>query len=77
MKALNDTKLVLSEHFNHLGSICYQIRSSQVPIFPKAVSWLGLFFAVYYSKPALVPLRRIKGKVMILIILDVWKVPQN
>ena len=42
----------LSYTFNHLGSIWYHSEPLG-PLFPKPVSWLGLFFEVSYSKPAL------------------------
>jgi hypothetical protein len=38
----------------HLGPIWYHSEPSDVPyVFQKSVSWLGLLFAVSYSKPAL------------------------
>ena len=37
----------------HLGPIWYQTEPSDVPLFPKPVSGLGLFLAVSYSKQAL------------------------
>ena len=43
----------ISDTFNHLGSIWYQPEPLEVPYYPN--QFLGLdFFAVSYSKPALV-----------------------
>ena len=37
----------------HLGPIWYHSETSERPLFPKPVSWLGLFFAASYSKTVL------------------------
>ena len=56
LKALNDTKLVLNEHewpLNHLGSIWYHSEPLEVPYSQTSIL-VGTFFAISYSKPALV-----------------------
>ena len=42
-----------SDSPDHPGSILYHSESSEVPI-PQTSNWSGTFFAVPYSKPALV-----------------------
>ena len=57
LKALNGTKLILDDHGNNLDSFRINLisfRASRGPLFHKPFSWLGPFFAVSYSKPALV-----------------------
>ena len=54
--ALNYTKLILNDKRGHSCSFITNVvsfRTFRWSLFPKLVSWLGLFFAVSYSKPAL------------------------
>ena len=54
---MNDTKLVPNEHEWPTESFRINLvsfRASRGPLLYKPVSWLGPFFAVSYSKPALV-----------------------
>ena len=71
LKVLNDTKLVLNDYEwppNHLGLIWYHSKlleqgKSRGPLFPKPVSWLGLFcsllqktgYKTIFSKHPVVP----------------------
>ena len=43
-----------SDSPDHPGSILYDLESSEVPYFHKPITGQELFFAVSYSKPALV-----------------------
>ena len=43
-----------SEGFESFKINLVSLKTSRSPQFPKPFSWLGLFFAVSYSKPALV-----------------------
>ena len=55
LKVLNDTKLFLNVHELPLLSLRINLvsfRTFRHPLFPKPVSWLGLFFATSYSKTA-------------------------
>ena len=57
LEALNDTKFILNDWLGHSCSLrtnLVSFRTFRCPLFPKPVSWLGLFLAVSYSKPALV-----------------------
>ena len=52
LKVLNDTKLILNDSLNHLGSIWYHSEPSDLPYSPN--QFLGWdFFSVSYSKTAL------------------------
>ena len=57
LKVLNGTKLILDDHGNNLDSFRISLesfRSFRGPLLPKPVTDQELFFAVPYSKPALV-----------------------
>ena len=56
-KIPNGIKLILDDQGNHLDSYTISLESFRifrVPLFRKPVTGQGLFFAVSYSKPALV-----------------------
>ena len=77
MKILNDTKLILKDYGVDSCSFWTNLvsfRTFRCPIFPKPVSWFGLFLAVSYSKPALG--RRCRCLCHCTIDLD-WQVPIN
>ena len=57
MKVLNEAKLILGDHENNLDSFRISLesfRSFRGPLLHKPVTGQKLFFAVSYSKPALV-----------------------
>ena len=57
LKILNGIKLILDDQGNHLDSYAISLesfRSFRGPLFRKPVTGQELFFAVSYSKPALV-----------------------
>ena len=57
LKVLNDAKLILDDHGNNLGSFklsSESFRSFRGPLLGKPVTGQELFFAVSYSKLALV-----------------------
>ena len=57
LKVLNGTKLILDDHGNNLDSFRISLesfRSFRGPLLLKPVTGQKLFFAVSYSKPALV-----------------------
>ena len=57
LKILNGIKLILDDQGNHLDSYTISLesfRSFRGPLFRKPVTGQELFFAVSYSKPALV-----------------------
>ena len=57
IKVLNGTKLILDDHGNKLDSFRLSLeafRSFRGPLLLKPVTGQELFFAVSYSKPALV-----------------------
>ena len=61
-EALNNTKLILNDYGSHSCSFrtnLVSLRTFRCPLFSKPVSWLGLFFAISYSKPALGYIRNI------------------
>ena len=47
----------------HLGSIFYQSKTLEIPYFP---NWSWTFFTISYSKPALVNLPLLVGKVSLI-----------
>jgi hypothetical protein len=66
LKVLNDTKLVLNDPLNHLGSIWYHSEPSDVPYSPNQFLALN-FFAASYSKTALAAKPFKKGLVTLII----------